>query len=83
MPRRHLRQQVGGRRADQDEIGRAAELDMAHLDLVLELPQRGVDGALGERAEAIGVTKCSPPLVSTGVTSCPAFLSSRTSSSVL
>ena len=73
-PGGHLRQQVRGRRADEDEIGRAAELDMAHLDLVLELPQRRVDLALRKRAEAIGVTKCSPPLVSTGVTSCPAFL---------
>ena len=28
------------------------ELDMADLDLVLEVPQRGVDRAFGERAEA-------------------------------
>src|SRR5436190_11780589 len=31
----------------------------------------------------MAVTKCSPPLVRTGVTSCPAFFSSRTSSSDL
>ena len=31
----------------------------------------------------IDVTKCSPPLVSTGVTSWPAFFSSRTSSQLL
>ncbi len=31
----------------------------------------------------IAVTKCSPPLVRTGTTSCPVFFSSRTSSSDL
>ena len=47
----HFRKQVGGRRADQDEVGGAAELDVAHLGLVLEVPQRGVDRAFGQRGE--------------------------------
>ena len=50
-PRRHLRQQVGGRRADHDQVGLAAELDMAHLDLVLEVPQAGMDRLLGQRRQ--------------------------------
>ena len=50
--RGHLGEQIGGRRADEHEVGRAAKLDVADLDLVLQLPQRGVDLAFGERAEA-------------------------------
>jgi hypothetical protein len=51
---RHLREEVGGGRADQDQVGGAAELDMAHLRLVLEVPQRGVDRAFGQRGEGHG-----------------------------
>ena len=36
--RRHFGEQVGRRRTDQDEVGGAAELDMADLNLVLQLP---------------------------------------------
>jgi hypothetical protein len=50
--RGHLCEQVGRGRADQHEIGRARQLDVADLDLILELPQRGVDLGFGQRAEA-------------------------------
>ena len=42
-PGRHLRQHVGARRRDHDEVGGAAELDVAHLALVGERPQLGID----------------------------------------
>src|SRR5204863_3126607 len=34
------------------DVRRAAQLDVANLDLVLELPQRAVNLAFGERSEA-------------------------------
>ena len=51
-PCRHLREQVGRRRADHDQIGLAAELDMAHLGLVLQIPQRGIDRAFRQGRKA-------------------------------
>ena len=47
----HLRHQIGRRRRDHHQVRLAAELDMAHLGLVLEIPQRGIDLFLGERGE--------------------------------
>src|SRR3546814_8119503 len=37
--RRHLREQIGGRGRDDDQVGFAAQLDMPHLDLVLEVKE--------------------------------------------
>ena len=42
-PARHLGEQIGRRRAHHHQIGLAAQLDMAHLGLVLEVEQVGVD----------------------------------------
>ena len=39
MPAGHPREQVGGGGRDDDQVGLAAELDMAHLGLVLQVPQ--------------------------------------------
>ena len=44
----HLRQQVGSGGAHHDEVRFAAELDMPHLDLVLEIEQRGIDLVLAQ-----------------------------------
>ena len=49
--RRHLGEQVRGRRAHDHQVGLAAEPDMAHLGLVLEIPQRGIDRVLAQRGE--------------------------------
>src|SRR3546814_948383 len=48
LSRRHLREQVGGRRRDDDQIGLARELDMPHLDLVFEVEEAGVDLVLAQ-----------------------------------
>jgi hypothetical protein len=48
----HLGHQIGGGGCDHDEIGFAAELDMAHLGLVLQVPQGRVDLTLGERGQS-------------------------------
>ena len=50
--RGHLGEQVRGGRADDDQVGLAAELDVPDLGLVLQVPQRGMDLVLGERREA-------------------------------
>jgi hypothetical protein len=50
--RRPSGDEVGGGRADEDQVGGAAELDVAHFGLVLQIPQRGVDRAFGKRGEA-------------------------------
>ena len=47
-PRRHLRHQIGSGRADHHQVGLPAELDMPHLGLVLEVPEAGMDGLLGQ-----------------------------------
>ena len=47
----HLREEVGGRGADQHEVRRAAKLDVADLHLVLQFPEGRVDLAFGKRAE--------------------------------
>ena len=49
--RRHFRQHIGGGGAYDHQVGLAAELDMAHLDLVLEIEQRGIDLVLAQRGE--------------------------------
>ena len=49
--RRHLGEQVGGRRADHNQVGLAAQLDVPHFGFVLEVPQRGIDRLFGERGE--------------------------------
>ena len=41
--RRHLRQQISGRRRDDHQIGLAAQLDMPHLDLVLQVEEIGIN----------------------------------------
>ena len=56
---------------------------MADLDLVLELPQERVDLAFGERAEAHRGDEMLAALGQDRRDRCPAFLSSRTSSSDL
>jgi hypothetical protein len=50
----HARHEVCRGGADDDEIGLARELDVAHLDLVLEVPQRGVDGVLAQGCQCHG-----------------------------
>ena len=47
-------EEVGGGWGDDDEVGLAGELDVAHLDLVLQVPQAGVDGRLAQRREGHG-----------------------------
>ena len=48
----HLGHQVRRGGADDYQIGRTAELDMADLRLVLQIPQRGVDLTAGKRGKA-------------------------------
>ena len=48
----HLRHQVGGRRADDDQIGGTAQFDMAHAAALIEAPQVGMNRAGGERGQA-------------------------------
>jgi hypothetical protein len=43
MPARHLRHQIGGRGRHDDEIGGAAQFDMAHLRLVGQVEEIAVD----------------------------------------
>ncbi len=50
-PRRHLRHQVGARGANHHQIRLAAQLDVAHLGLVLKIPQRGIDRLFGQRRQ--------------------------------
>ncbi len=50
-PRRHLGEEIGGRWTDDHQIGLAAQLDMPHLDFVLEVPETGVDRLLGQGRE--------------------------------
>ena len=84
MPGGHLGHQVGGRRADDHQVGLAAELDVADLGFVLEVPQaRNGLGCPLSAARLIGVTNCAPPSVRTHVTSPPPFLIRRTSSQAL
>ncbi len=47
----HLGEQIGGRGGDDDQIGLAAQLDMPHLDLVLQVEQIGIDLVLAQRRE--------------------------------
>ena len=53
----HLGHQIRRCRAHHHQIRLAAELDMAHLGLVLEIPQRGVDRVLTQRGERHGGDK--------------------------
>ena len=57
---RHLGEHVGSGRADDDQVGLAAQLDVAHLGLVLEVPQRGIDLVLAERGERHGGDELLP-----------------------
>ena len=50
-PARHLGEQVCSRRADDHQVGLPRELDMPHLDLVLEVPQGGVHRIFAERGQ--------------------------------
>ena len=50
-PGGHLGQQIGRRRAHDHEIGLAAELDMPHLDLVLEVEERSINLVFRQRGE--------------------------------
>ena len=50
-PARHLGKQIGGRRAHHHQISLAAQLDMTHLGLVLEVEQVGVDLVLAQCGE--------------------------------
>ena len=46
---RHARQQIGGRRRDDDEIGLARQLDVAHLGLVGQAEQIVANGLAAQR----------------------------------
>ena len=82
-PRRHLRQQIRGRRSDERPRRRRGDSWICPISaLVLEVPQRGVDLLSASAASVIGVTKCAPPAVSTG-SPMPAFRDSRISSHAL
>ena len=48
---RHLGEEVGGRRRDDDQVGLARQADMADLGLVLEVEQIGEGLLLGEHGE--------------------------------
>ena len=50
-PRRHPRDQIGGRRRDDDEIGLARQADMAHLALVGQRQEVVIDLVLAERGD--------------------------------
>jgi hypothetical protein len=43
MPAGHLRHQVGGRGRHDDQVGGAAQLDMAHLRLVGQVEEVAID----------------------------------------
>ena len=51
MPPRHLRHQVCGGRGDDNQVGAAAQLDMAHLGLVGQVEKVGVDLAPRQRRD--------------------------------
>ena len=50
MAARHLGDQVGGRRRDDDEIGVARQADMADVELALRIEQVGIGALAAERA---------------------------------
>ena len=80
-PGRHLRHQVGGRRRHHHQIGAARELDMAHLALVGQREQGGVDLGLAQRRSDSGVTNCARRLRSARrCTAAPPLRSRRISS---
>ncbi len=51
VPRRHLGDEVGGGGRNDDQVGLARQLDMSHLDLILEVPERGEDLVFGQGGE--------------------------------
>lgn len=55
----HFCEDIRGRGTDEHEVGRARELNMSDLDFVLEVPERRMDLALGER----GKTHCRDELL--------------------
>ncbi len=50
MAARDFRDQVGGRRRDDDEIGVARQADMADVEFALRIEQIGIGALAGERA---------------------------------
>ena len=48
---RHLGEQIGRGRADDNQIGAARQLDVAHLDLTGQIPERGVHRVFAERGQ--------------------------------
>jgi len=56
----HLRHKVGGGRGHDDEIGRAAELDMTHLSLVGEIEEIGEHLAPRQRRDRKGRDELRP-----------------------
>jgi hypothetical protein len=59
---RHLGQHVRRRRADDHQIGLPRKLDVPHLHLVPEIPERGVDGIFAERGERHGGDELRPAI---------------------
>jgi hypothetical protein len=49
--RRHAGEEISRRRTDHHEVGLAAELDVSHLDLVLQVPQAGMNLVLRQSRE--------------------------------
>ena len=72
--RGHLGEEVGGGRADQHQIGGAATAGCGPSRPRPSNPTaRCRPGFRPARRGSSAVTKCAPPAVSTGVTSCPAL----------
>ena len=51
MAARHFRDQVGGRRRDNDQIGIAREANVADVEFALRIEQVGIGALAGKRAD--------------------------------
>ncbi len=83
MAARHFRQQIGGRRRDDDEVGLARHPDMADVELVVAAEEVGMDLAAGQRADGKRGDEFPAARVITARTAKPRSRSRRIRSSAL